>query len=181
MLLSCMFLMGQESWPPQPPSRERVVFVSSVTSLCSELGTSWGVACAACTHLASEAGLSGSYCPWIALHDGNTSQDVTRDGKFINTHGNLIAASWPDLTDGLLVNSISYDETGFFVPSDFVWTGTHTDGTPTANCCDWQYCFHAMVFATIGNDTRVDSGWTVQGAPCDDVETERYRWYWFQQ
>jgi hypothetical protein len=148
IVLSGMFLMGQDSWVT--PSSPRIVFVTYTQITGDIIGVE--DADQLCQAEADEYGLPGySYRAWIS--DTSSSPD-TRFDKGGNPYelpgGQKVADNWADLTDGDLDGFINQnaDETVIGTPQK-VWTNTNEDGTaannlsdPTKDSCDdWTLGF----------------------------------------
>jgi hypothetical protein len=135
IVLSGMFLMGQDSWTPtQEP---RIVFVSSTWVNGAIIGV--GDADQICQDEATAEGLPGfSYRAWIS--DTSSSPDTRFDktgGPYELPLGQKVADDWADLTDGTLDHYINQtaDGTGVSTPQK-VWTNTNEDGTAANNSGD---------------------------------------------
>ncbi len=115
---------------------------------------------------------------WVALLSTSTtdaSGRVTITGKIENTQGDIVATSDADLWDGTLGNAIKYTETGAALnATDYVWTGTGSNGTAAANyCSDWT----DNTNGTNGQyavPTATDSTWIDNGSQTCD---QSYRLY----
>lgn len=62
-----------------------------------------------------------------AQDNTNTPKDSTAPVSIFNTNGDLLATSYSDLWDGLLMSPVGYDEFGQLGPG-IVWTGTDAGG-----------------------------------------------------
>ena len=98
-----------------------------------------------CQIAAFNAGLSGTYKAWISDHDSSPSASLWThsSGPYINTHGDIIANDWSDLTDNTLTfnKHIQYDAGGHDLGASlYAWTGSNANGTPDgagSYCTDW--------------------------------------------
>jgi hypothetical protein len=156
ILLSGIFLMGQDGWSP---TEDRIVFVSTTVVTGAMLGGG-GLeeADQVCMDDALSAELPNgiSYKAWLS--DSTESPDTRfreKRGRFILVDGTLIAQNWGDLTDGKLTNPIIIDANGGTVPQEtFVWTNTLANGKANNaedrevdSCVDWY------------SDTDAYTGW----------------------
>ncbi len=98
-------------------------------------------------------------------------------GNFRVYQGDVIAAGWSELTDGMIDTEINMTEKGLLVLSfKNVWTGLMPDGSLGTNCNNWTSSSD-MVKGVVGRTEEKDSKWTN-----DDVEDcdGEYRLYCFQ-
>jgi hypothetical protein len=159
----------------------RVVFVTG-TSSSGALGGVSG-ADAKCAARAVAAGLSGSYLAWI---DDSVSQPpanrFTQAGDaWKNTAGATVAATWADLTDGVLAAPIDRDELGQSVAgSDDVWTAVRDTGIGNVafeTCGVWS-TGSAASLGRVGSSSSTTSTWTDSAdVACD----QQLRLYCFEQ
>jgi hypothetical protein len=152
ILLSGMFLMGQDGWTP---AGERIVFVSSTLVTGAMLGNGLEDADQICKDEALSAELPNaeSYKAWLS--DSDSSPDTRflekRGGPFRRPDKVVIAQDWADLTDGQLSNPINRFADGTIVPNNgvengLVWTNTLANGKacnqyaePDVDSCDNWY------------------------------------------
>jgi hypothetical protein len=163
IVLSGMFLMGQEPyWPPAPT--EKTVFVTQ-SAYYGNLGGLTG-ADMICQAEASVAGLAGTYMAWLSdSAEGPDTRFVKSTIPYVDVNGTRIAANWNDLTDGWLDNPISVAPNGSHVFAP-VWTNTRENGEPlnyrgnsaSDSCYDWTEA-HTMYGAT-GLSSEVLLQWT---------------------
>jgi hypothetical protein len=190
LCLSGCDTMDDDAWvagpcEPPPPPRERVVFIADILTDCTGI-TTWTAGCLACTALADLAGLTGTFCPWLATQDGTPAERFTKDGKFVNTMGNLVANSWADLTDGTLQNPIEYTQDGSRV-TYFVRTGLDIAGQARHTCNMWSECNNPWIIVDVGWSTAVDAEWTSwpfgDGSVCQIINQDmpELPYYCFQQ
>ena len=140
ILLSGMFLMGQDGWGPSGPA---FVFVSShAVDGSISFGERVGVAAAdaICQAEANEYGLHGTFRAWIS---DDYSSPVTRFDKggypYKTVNGNVVADDWDDLTGGSLSHAIDREADGTLLGWGIdVWTNTLEDGTAlNGSCNNW--------------------------------------------
>jgi hypothetical protein len=110
-----------------------------------------------CETLASNAGLVGTYRPWLATSDSNDpdSRFANRGTNtgFYRPDGVRVANNWADLTDGTLDNPITHDENG----NDVTGTGPF--------CCAGKHVYtnvdilgqHRTINNDCGNYTNTNS------------------------
>jgi hypothetical protein len=142
--------------------RPRRVFLSSQL-YSANLGGLSG-ADAKCQSLADGISLGGRWRAWLSDSFASPDTRFTHDGVFVLVAGNLVAASWEQLTSGALRHAIDLTETGD--PSDGgvnirVWTATDASGglyDLRYDCGDWSDVL--AVQATIGLSTSQSSSWT---------------------
>ena len=117
---------------------KRLVFATSTT----RNGNLGGVAGAdaICGDLASAAGLSGTFLPWLSDDTVSPSTRFVRSSiPYELVDGTLVAESYAALTTGGPLAPINRDETGNALGVLDVWTGTFPDGSAntTFNCANW--------------------------------------------
>ncbi len=160
MLLSCMFLMGQEDWGEPTLPRDRIVFVAGYVA-----GNIGGLVGADdyCQNEAEDCGLSGTYKAWLSDIVQSPATRFTKDGIFKFVSGELVANDWADLTDGILMNPIREDCAGTSISGERVWTATATDGTYWTSgshpCSGWISSSPGSS-ALVGNTLYDDYRWT---------------------
>ena len=129
----------------------------------------------------------------MSSSNGNSpAQDFVKSGgPFVTTNGTKVADDWQDLItsdgSGYLDNAITFDEDGFEMPTDFVWTGTDENGMPKPVgggldfCDDWKSASTASNkrYARIGLSSFTSHGWTSAGF--DDFCGNANRLYCFEQ
>jgi hypothetical protein len=140
------------------PGGSCLVFLTSQT-YTGDLGGLLG-ADAECQALADAAGLSGAYKAWLsdsttAARDRLTQATV----PYVRVDGTVVANSFTDLVDGMIMNPILLTEMNTLGTSS-AWTGTQPDGSATqANCQNWTS--GAFDMTGTGGTTQVVSGlWT---------------------
>lgn len=121
------------------PVRRRIVFTTAAVSD----GNLGGIAGATqrCQDAADAVpSLAGrTFLPWLSTTSSSPATTFARDGSFVQVTGAVVADSWADLTDGTTDVALDVSETGTTVSGMYAFTGTATDGTPSAssNCADW--------------------------------------------
>jgi len=146
-----------------------------------------------CHKQASIAGLPGTYKAWLSDRTNGISSRFNRNFdnlSFVDTHGDKIANSWVDLTDGSLLKSIRYDEFGVEIGAQYtsVWTYTHQNGdgldlqyNGIYNDCDSWSSESNGDFGGWGQTHRTDRKWTnLTRDPRRRCDGEK-RLYCFQQ
>ncbi|MBL4635024.1 MAG: DUF1554 domain-containing protein [Kofleriaceae bacterium] len=142
---------------------QKKVFVSSSTS-GGNLGGLAG-ADAQCQTLANEAGLGGTYVAWLSDADKDAVDRLTGEGPWVRVDGEQVAASKTDLVDifSNLDNGIWLDESGNFLASDRIWTGTNAGGQYIEsigdNCSAWTSDAMGQQ-ARIGRVGATNKDWT---------------------
>jgi hypothetical protein len=183
IVLSVMFLMGQETWPPQTGTK--TVFVTA-DGFAGDFG-GFEAADAICQMEADAAGLSGEYKAWLSTTtEGPNTRFVHATVPYVLVDGTQVADNWTDLTDGTLHFPIGLTASGGTPVEDWVWTNTHTDGTPanaggadpdSDSCREWTSAapWHSAVG---GWSPAILMNWTYSaGLVC----SQEYRLYCFQQ
>lgn len=130
----------------------------------ADAGGQTGIAAgdAICTARAAAEGLSGIFKAWLSNTSIDAIDRLTSDTMWVRMDGAKIADSKSDLTDESIFTSISVTEAGDYLPSNFSWTGTHSDGFSSAiTCNDWTDSTTG-VSATIGSTTYVKRLWSNQ-------------------
>lgn len=172
ILLSGMFLMGQETWPPQ--QGERIVFVTESTHT-GNLGGLEG-ADAICQSEADAAGLSGTFMAWFSDSTHSPSTRFSRaGGPFVLVNGTVIATDWSDLTDGNLLAPISLTASGAELEG-WAWTGTTAEGQldPYESTCDaWQSTVYPFQ-GWFGTTTYTNMYWTYNDGISCSVSASLY-------
>jgi hypothetical protein len=119
-------------------SNGRVAFVSSVLFNPT---SGYSGAVAACSTAATNAGLTGTFLPFVSSTGVSPSTNLMADGRvFIRRDKTIIATSKPDLLDGLLAAPILFDENGYTDGgSQTPWTGTDNAGVIISGqtCAGW--------------------------------------------
>ena len=169
-LMSGMFLMGQDTWPPQPP-RDRLVFIGWEATDGNMGGLAGADAlCQAWAEQCPDAP-AGEYKAWLSDDTESPSTRFTKDGQFKLINGSLVARSWADLTDLYIGVPIAYD-CDYGIVQGSVWTGTSFDGTPATSagsCENWSTGDPAWN-AYQGSSLMRTSAWTIAGQDdCDDL------------
>ena len=177
--LLCLQAQDGESIDPTTPYFGRIVFATSVKGT-GDIG-SWpaaggktGLAAgdAICQARASAAGLTNAsnYKAWLSDSTTDAVDRLQHDGPWTRPDGVLVARNKSDLTDGLLLTTISQYENGAYIEPPmfyYAWTGTGPDGTAGSQTCnDWQ---DGSAASRGGNGRLFDaSGWTgVIGPSCN--------------
>jgi hypothetical protein len=180
ILLSGMFLMGQDTWAPQ----EKIVFVTE-DSYPGDLGGLTG-ADAICQAEADGAGLTGTYMAWLSDSVvGPDTRFAKSTGPYVLVNGDQVASNWADLVDGHLNVSIRRDAEGSIWLGGPVWTNTtpkgeplNTSVEPPFDCCgNWMENLNSHTGST-GAFNYIDARWTEYGT--SDCETP-LKLYCFQQ
>ena len=144
-------------------ARDGVVFVSGKANVFQpfSLGGPDGTdnADAACQELAKAAGLVGTFKAWLSTKYVSPSMRfIPAPGRYARPDGVVVAVSWADLNDGLLLAPIRLDALGKDAEDMPVWTGTVADGDwSTESCGDWSA---AGVGGTWGISAFADQRWT---------------------
>lgn len=151
---------------------ERVVFTTSGTytgNLGGILGADLECQKAADSALAHPRVKGRSVRAWVSTAGTSASTRLPHGTlPYRSPTGQLIAASWTDLTDGSLVNGIREDERGMQQIGN-VWTGTDSNGSANPeNCLDWTSSDN-QVKGRRGNLGANGGGWTQ--SPQDDCNT----------
>jgi hypothetical protein len=170
----------------------KTVFLTSTYFLQASFGGLSG-ADAICQSLAVNAGLFGTYKAWLSdTANGPATRFTHPTVPYVRTDGQIVANDWVDLTDGILTNTISLDESGVATPptTDFVWTNTTIAGTPrnqfadpiADSCADWTVGSNTQG-GTMGRQTYTSSQWTAYpgSSPCGLNIGLEMRLYCFQQ
>ena len=114
---------------PDCADANKTVFVTSQVYQ-GDLGGMEG-ANAKCKACAEAAGLNGNYRAWISTRPTECpDQTFTKwDGAYVLVDDTMmLATSWTDLADGMLLNPIDTDEYGNKVIGSYVWTSTDPNG-----------------------------------------------------
>lgn len=134
---------------PLPPHRSggALAFVTSVDGTGNlgswpEAGGATGLDAgdAICRALASVAGLPSpeSFFAWLSSATVAAKDRLAYDGPWIRLDGVRIADTKADLTDGILFAPVGQTESGAYLSSYGVWTGTTAAGlADPARCGDW--------------------------------------------
>jgi len=151
VLLSSMFLMGQENWQP----RELYVFVTGELYV-GDLGGLTG-ADAICQAEADEAGLDGRYKAWVSdATAGPNTRFIKNNVPYLLVDRTRVALDWDDLMDGMIEHPIDLRANGQQYTGSTVWSNTRWDGSPSNrlgnplldSCEDWQM---VEVTGNVGN------------------------------
>jgi hypothetical protein len=151
-----------DTTPRGVPDGGRRVFVS--TGMLTP-GTNGFPAAQLCSAEATDAGLPGTYVPWISTASVDAI-DQLLEWRWYLVDGTPVADSRAELTgDAGLRAPISQTATGVDLSASsqpFVWTGTQTNGrrvtTYGATCLDWAY-YDGQ--GTTGRLDRSDANWTM--------------------
>jgi len=134
---------------PLPPHRSggALAFVTSVDGTGNlgswpEAGGATGLDAgdAICRALATAAGLPApeSFFAWLSSATVAAKDRLAYDGPWIRLDGVRIVDSKADLTDGVLFAPVGQTESGVYLSSYGVWTGTGSAGlADPARCGDW--------------------------------------------
>jgi hypothetical protein len=118
----------------------------------------------ACQTLANNAGLGGTFVPWISL--GTTSPlGSVGDGPWYQLDRTTIVATRADLADaaGGIESFVASDERGDAATSPTsVWTGTQAGGTPGLDCQGWTGAAPGVTAVVGALDDKTKS-WTDDG------------------
>jgi len=158
------------------PGGSRIIFVSSGTYQGCDFGghgSGWSGACAECAALAAAAGLSGTYKAILSDGDGDAVDRLgIFDVGYYNTNGDLISSDSAGFWDGAIDNAVIYDENGISRSSEYVWTGSSSDGTWGGDgsvneaCGNWTSCFDPYTGGGIGGYSSSSNGdWLDYGNP----------------
>lgn len=128
---------------------------------------------ARCNALADIAGLRGEYKAWLSDFTADPADrfDVTFEGlyRLPAAHAPIIAHSWQDLTDGVLLHPINIDENGE-VHYTRVWTNTLANGHQATfnHCKNWtKHEWAFPISTTFGTAGATDTQWTSEDEiPC---------------
>ena len=148
------------------------VFITS-TSTRGNLGGLSG-ADQLCQDRANAAALNGTWKAWLSTSTVNAKDRILGAGPWVDMTGARIFAN-RDALAGFTGPSagIVYSETGNFLVTSYLWTGTSITGDyhaylpGTAPCDEWTSA--AMTaYAQVGQTGRVSSAWTdFTGTSCD--------------
>jgi len=163
----------------------KFVFLTSTTHASNFGGLA--PATAICNALAADAGLPGTYDPWIST---TTSSPRARFNgaitAFILRDKTAIAAGTPDLYDGQILAPINRDERGVQQTTFLsVISGTGPTGVPAstnpgvASCSNWT-SNSATALGTYGAANTFGQGWTAAATPACSTQTAA-RLYCFEQ
>ncbi len=151
-----------------PPGSKRVFITSAEPT--GSLGGLTG-ADALCTTTAAPLG-GGPWKAWLSTTTVNAIDRITGSGPWFDTTGVVAFASRAQLSTMPAV-SLWYDETGDFLSSDKIWTGTGFGGTylaaltGTTPCAEWTSGAMSGQ-AKVGQVGRSDAAWTAQSnTTCD--------------
>lgn len=107
---------------------QKKVFVTSETS-GGNLGGLSG-ADATCQQHAANAGLGGTWVAWLSSSTSHAIDRLTGDGPWVRLDGEPVFANKAAIADqfGKPDNGLWLDESGTWLPSDRIWTGTGIGG-----------------------------------------------------
>ncbi len=159
------------------------VFVSSLTH-DGDFGLGAPEAFSLCQMLATDAGLEGTYYPWLWTLSRSAFFPALSFTKspvsYVRVDGVKIADDWADLTDGTLDQPLNVDEKGQPVIDATVFTNTGPDGKGvSANHCDLWRSNRMTRKAVLGLTSATDASWT-QAASLGSCN-ELHRLYCFEQ
>jgi hypothetical protein len=157
---------------PSYTTTGKKAFVTSVAGGTGNLG-SWPDAVAAgqsagglaagdaiCAARASAAGVSGTFKAWLSTAAVNAIDRFTSNGPWVRIDGVKIANDKTDLTDNALHTSLNQTETGDYITSYGVYTGTLAAGTAgTGHCNNWTDGTAGFT-ATVGMANTANASWT---------------------
>ncbi|CAA0103588.1 Uncharacterised protein [BD1-7 clade bacterium] len=92
---------------------------------------------AICQNLADSSPLlpASTYKAWLSLISSHAANRISHsEGIYTNTHGDKLADGWLDLTDGILMATINYDQYGIETQGTY-WTNTTSSGRRAAPAC----------------------------------------------
>jgi hypothetical protein len=157
-----------------PPGAQRV-FITNQTftgALVSGGGLAGGDA--ACATAAMSGGLGGTWKAWLSTTTVNAIDRITGTGPWFDVRGTLIFASKASLMTSP-ATTLWYSESGLFLSSDKIWTGTGYGGTylaalsGTSPCGEWTSAAMSAQ-AKVGQVGRSDASWTAQSnTTCDQL------------
>lgn len=115
-----------------------------------------------CQRMAEQVGLSGSWKAWLSSSTVSAASHMAQSlMPYKLVDGTQIAASWADLTDGLLGAALNKDRTGAALSNIEVWTGTSYDGSGTGSyCSDWTSSSASPPYGTVGINSYTSSAFT---------------------
>jgi hypothetical protein len=129
-----------------------------------EAGGRTGIAAgdAICSARAAAIGLGNAsrFKAWLSTSSVDAKDHITSNGPWVRLDGVTLADSKADLTDGSLFTAISLTETGIYVSSHPVWTGTGAMGVRAGGTCDDWAGSAASLETTAGNAALANSGWS---------------------
>jgi hypothetical protein len=157
---------------PDAPSggdRNRV-FITRATFSGGLLGSNGTAgADAACDNAAG--GLGGVFVAWVSTSSVDAITRIPDEGPWYDLDGMMIFENRAGL-EGDPLAPLWLDETGNYLPSDFIWTGTELGGTfsDQGACNDWTSSFINQI-ARVGQVGRADAGaWTAASSTtCDQM------------
>ncbi len=132
-----------------------------------------------CQSKAVEAGLSGTFKAWISGKDPMSAPlhrfgSVNFLGWYLLPSKIQIAKGWADLTDGVLLATISELASGQ-TQTGRTWTNTLPDGSAgdSNHCDDWSTDSY-IYLGNFGETHKKDSGWTTSDKESCDVGFRLY-------
>jgi hypothetical protein len=144
--LACLEVGAATPWPAHR-SGGALAFVTSVDGTGDlgswpEAGDATGLDAgdAICRTLAIAAGLPApdTFFAWLSTGTVAAKDRLAYDGPWIRIDGVRIADSKADLTDGTLLAPVGQTESGVYLSSYAVWTGTSAAGVAeSTRCGDW--------------------------------------------
>ncbi len=181
LVLSGMFLMGQQGWPGDQGIQVRTVFITDAVYGADMYAGGLGGPDAICQSEAELAGLPGIYKAWISDSTSGSPADTfikvpnvsyqglcEWPGKDLPRHCTQVADDWDDLIgEGGLGAPIDMNAWGNEVESGtaYVWTATGADGEALVGhggtCMDWSTADSIEITMT-GIMGAADSGWTYE-------------------
>lgn len=155
----------------QPPSADKVVFVSS-RMFTGNLGGLAG-ADASCQSMATMANLSGTYKAFLSDSVDSASARLTRGAAaYVLVGGTVVATSAAQFFSNNHAAPIDRDENGTLTGGE-VWTGTWSgDGDGSGGCSDWTSTDETAI---VGLNFAADSQWvSVYEQFCDRNNVRLY-------
>ncbi len=156
------------AWSPGAIVFATSVYASTDLSSWPAAGGATGLAAgdAICRSLAGAAALPAAetFVAWLSTGAIAAGDRITTNGPFRRVDGYTVAGSKASLLGGAPTNSIHVDELGGHANlSNFVWTGTLANGTPSGfDCEDWTSAASGVV--TFGSRSRaLGENWTARG------------------
>ena len=154
------------------PLCTRTVFVTSL-SYTGAMGGLVG-ADAKCQALADAPGSKvrgKKFKAWVSSATVSASARLVQGtAPYVRVDGVGIAATFADLTDGMLGVALNIDELGALRSDASVWTGTRADGVRAPTNCTGFTSSSAAVTGATGNSSNADGFWTnLEGAACSGL------------
>jgi hypothetical protein len=109
---------------------------------------------------------------WLSDATTNPSSSFSTDGMFVTTTGAVIADSWSDFRDTVLLAPMS-TETGTAI-STVVWTGTDANGVRTVDRCNEWTSADGADFGSQGDSSITSWYWSYASWATCDVRASLY-------